>query len=144
MTKRNTKIAEAMKPYASMHSFTFLFFGEVEFSLQEVEAWTKVLGPIGKVKVVNTAKNGFEDHTEKGGRRYGYNYMCKFYAMDIYSYLAEYDYYMRLDTDSYMLPLKYDIWNWTQTNNVEYGYASRKIEVNINSYFLSLLPILII
>ena len=131
--RRNAKVASAMKPYAKAHSFTFIFFSESVFPQQDVESWKNVLGGIGEIKVVNTASNGFEDHTEKGGRRYGYNYMCKFYAMDIYSYLGEYDYYMRLDTDAYLMPLQYDIWDWIYRNHVEYGYASRKIEAHVET-----------
>jgi hypothetical protein len=48
--------------------------------------------------------------------------------LDLYDYLDEYDYYLRLDTDDFIVKLQVDIFNWVERNEVEYGYAIRKIE----------------
>ena len=37
-SKRNAKVAAAMKPYAKAHSFTFIFFSEFSFPQQEVDS----------------------------------------------------------------------------------------------------------
>lgn len=56
--------------------------------------------------------------------------MCKFFALDIYEYLREFDYYMRCDTDCYLRSMEYDIMRWAEESNLGYGFAVRKLEAH--------------
>jgi hypothetical protein len=56
--------------------------------------------------------------------------MCKFFSLDLYDYLHEYDYYMRVDSDNTIRSVDYDILKWAETSNVGYGFAMRKIEAH--------------
>ena len=88
--------------------------------------WKEVFKGVASVRYINTYKNGFS-----GKEKFGYKYMCKFFAMDIYEYLKDdYDYYMRCDTDCYLNKLDYDVMKWAEDNKVEYGFAMRKLEAH--------------
>ena len=122
---RNSAIAQRIRNYSHLYDFTIIFFSEKTFSSNEINEWTKTFDGIAKVKLINTESNGFNLK-----ERYGYKYMCKFFALDIYSYLKEYDYYMRIDSDCYLKSLTYDIFSWIETSKIEYGYALRKLEAH--------------
>jgi alpha 1,2-mannosyltransferase len=69
----------------------------------------------------------FKDNFPNMG--WGYRNMCNFFHSDIFSYLKEYDYYCRLDTDSYLISeLHYDIFTTMVENNFEYGYIGEVLE----------------
>jgi alpha 1,2-mannosyltransferase len=60
-----------------------------------------------------------------------YGGMCTFFGFDIFSYLDEmgYDYYARLDDDSYFLnPINYNIFEFMKDNNLTYGYLIKMLE----------------
>jgi hypothetical protein len=67
LTSRNKAIVRIMKPYASVHDVTALFFSEFPFPVNEVNAVTKAFKDVAQVKFVNTADRGFA-----GKERYGY------------------------------------------------------------------------
>lgn len=126
ITKRNKKIAAKIRPFAKQHNITVLFFSEKEFTTAAVTSWRETFAGLATVRYINTASNGFELK-----QRYGYKYMCKFFALDIYDYLVkEYNYYMRVDTDCYLENLNYDIFKWAEDNKVEYSFAARKLEAH--------------
>lgn len=57
--------------------------------------------------------------------------MCKFFTVDLYDYITQYDYYLRVDSDNVIIPPRdknYDFFSWIENNNVEYGYILRKFE----------------
>ena len=57
----------------------------------------------------------------------GYRHMCRFHSGGIYrdSRLLKYDYYWRLDSDSYLYsPIEYDPFEYMKTNDKEYAYMS--------------------
>ena len=61
----------------------------------------------------------------------GYRHMCRFFSGELYTYsvLDNYDYYLRLDTDSYIhTPLNYDIFEWAKDNECYYGYISPAVQ----------------
>lgn len=61
----------------------------------------------------------------------GYRHMCRFFSGELYTYsvLKEYDYYLRLDTDSFIhTPLNYDIFEWAKENECYYGYIAPAIQ----------------
>lgn len=54
--------------------------------------------------------------------------MCKFFTVDLYDHIKDYDYYFRVDSDNVLVPPSYDIFNWVETHDIEYGYVVRKFE----------------
>ena len=122
---RNSALAKRIKPFANKHNITIIFFSESYFSPKEVNAWRKTFLNIAAVKLVNTAHLGFTLP-----ERFGYKYMCKFFALDLYDLIQEYDYYMRCDSDCYIKTLNYDIFEYTEIHNIEYGFAMRKLEAH--------------
>ena len=63
----------------------------------------------------------------------GYRHMCNFQAYGIYeTELKDYEYYLRLDSDSYILsPIDYDLFAYMKENDLSYCYMrDEEIEVN--------------
>jgi hypothetical protein len=122
---RNQLIAEKLRPYASKHNITVIIFSEEKFPNKLLAEWKAVYRGVATVRLIDTSSRGFST----GPERFGYKYMCKFFSFDIYDYLRDdYDYYMRVDTDCYLISVNYDILQWVQDNNVGYGFGMRKIE----------------
>jgi len=72
---------------------------------------------------------------EKGyyhqGFSLGYRHMCRFFTGFIYEQevLKDYEYYLRLDTDSFIhTPINYDIFDWAQKNECEYGFIQQAVQ----------------
>jgi hypothetical protein len=123
---RNTILIKKIKPYANLHNITIIFFSEMIFPSQSLINWRKQFKEVANVRLINTAQNGYNSE-----ERFGYKYMCKFFALDVYQYLKnEYEYYMRIDTDCYIDDMEYDIFQWAKDKNVEYGYSMRKLEAH--------------
>ena len=123
---RNAALASAMLPYATLHNISILFFSEDNFSDETVNEWKKsFVGVSDEVRLINVTNKGY--NTPKG-KKFGFKWMCKFFTVDIFEYLQDYTYYLRVDSDNILSPLSYDIFKWTETNNVEYGYVLRKLE----------------
>jgi len=63
----------------------------------------------------------------------GYRNMCRFFSGEFYKMeiIHNYEYYLRLDTDSYILtPLNYDIFEFAKQNDLIYGFCSPAIQVD--------------
>lgn len=59
----------------------------------------------------------------------GYRNMCRFFAGEFYHWLQEYDYYMRLDTDSFILDrISEDLFEIMQKNDYYYGYIPDAVQ----------------
>jgi len=138
MTKmRDFAMAKFIKPYATMYDFTVIYFSEFDLGEESLTQWKTLYEHVADVKVVNTRHLGFQPG-EGGERmaapkrkyRYGYNYMCKFFALDMYEFLQEYDYYLRCDTDCIFKTISHNIFDYVISRNIEYGYALRKIEAH--------------
>lgn len=56
---------------------------------------------------------------------FGYRNMCKFYFITLPQIMSDmkYDYYMRLDDDSFLLDSNIDIFKFMSTNEYDYGYV---------------------
>jgi hypothetical protein len=128
-TERNNNLASMFGPYAASHNITFVFFGEHRFPDASVMGWKKSLSHVGSVVIIDTRKDGWGDPRSKR-MVYGYKYMCKFYSIDMYRYISEYDYYMRVDTDVTIQKMEYDLMAWVEDQNLEYAYGTRKIEAH--------------
>jgi hypothetical protein len=60
----------------------------------------------------------------------GYRHMCRFWSGAIYNQpsMQEYDYYIRLDNDSFiMTKINYDVFHWAHKNNICYSYIEPAI-----------------
>ena len=61
----------------------------------------------------------------------GYRHMCRFFSGELYNntVIKEYDYYLRLDTDSFIhTPLNYDIFKWAEEVECYYGFIAPAIQ----------------
>lgn len=61
----------------------------------------------------------------------GYRHMCRFFSGELYNngVIKEYDYYLRLDTDSFIhTPLNYDIFKWAEEVGCYYGFIAPAIQ----------------
>lgn len=124
---RNSALVKALQPYANKHDITFIFFSEHTFDSALSSELTNQFKSIrAKVEFINTASRGFSQK-----ERFGYKYMCKFFAVDIFDYLRQrFDYYMRCDTDCYIKTMGYDLLQFVEENKVGYGFALRKLEAH--------------
>lgn len=126
LQQRNLQLMAKIKKYSHSHNITIILFSETQFPSGALERLEEEFRDIGGVRIVDTSKNGFN-----GADRFGYKYMCKFFAIDVYEYLKDdYDYYMRCDTDCYLSEMDYDIFQWVLDNHVSYGFSMRKIEAH--------------
>lgn len=63
----------------------------------------------------------------------GYRNMCRFFSGEFHKIeiLKKYKYYLRLDTDSYILsPLYYDIFQYAESTNLNYGYCEPAVQID--------------
>jgi len=69
----------------------------------------------------------------------GYRHMCNFQSYGIYdTVVGNYDYYLRLDSDSYLLSdIDYDMFEYMQDNDLVYGYLSQE-ETEVDSMCVDL------
>eukprot|EP01035_Chromulina_nebulosa_P026535 gene26535-34746_t len=81
--KRNKHIKDTISPYARSHDITLLFFSEKVFPSSALESWRTTFLNIASVQFINTKDRGYVSAPEK----FGYKYMCKFFALDMYDYL---------------------------------------------------------
>jgi len=126
IVKRNQNLAEKLRPYADKHNITVVMFSEKTFPPNALQSWRSTFRGVADVQLIDTSDRGFN-----APERYGYKYMCKFFSLDMYDYLrGQYDYYMRCDTDCYLMTVKFDILAWAEEHNVGYGFAMRKLEAH--------------
>ena len=125
MDKRNNLLVKKLRPYAQYHDITFIFFSEHDIPANVVQGWRNLFKSVGNVQYVNTYHLGFNNK-----KKFGYKYMCKFYSLDVYNLLKDYDYYMRCDSDCFIEQLEYDMLQWFENHDGGYGFASRKIEAH--------------
>lgn len=84
----------------------------------------------------------FED---KCGYDIGYRHMCQFFFSEIRNYIEEYDWYMRLDDDSFInSEINYNIFEFLENSNKVYGYVAEipewpPVVVNVDSFFLRII-----
>jgi len=127
---RNEAIAWRIKPYAAKHNLTVVFFSEVDVPKDSFQSWNRIFKGIADVKYINTAGKKLSKDEGGNDKGFGYKYMCKFFGIDMYEYLKDFDYYFRLDSDCYITRMKYDIFQWAEDHDLGYGYAARKLEAH--------------
>jgi len=93
-----------------------VIFQEVNFILPDYD--NKI-----KEKILTICPHPSE--TSRPGFSMGYRYMCDFFSGSLYEQklLKNYSYYIRLDTDSFILSkIKYDLFEWMEDKKCEYGF----------------------
>lgn len=123
---RNKKLSNILKPYADKHDITVIMFSEHKFDSAKIKSWQIAFDGVALVQVVDTSSRQFTPPAQP----FGYKYMCKFFAYDMYDYLKDYDYYLRCDNDCYIEKLNYDLLDYVAKNDVQYGFAVRKLEAH--------------
>ncbi len=59
----------------------------------------------------------------------GYRNMCRFFNSEFYKYLDKYDWYCRLDTDSFLIGKNhYDFFQFMDSANLQYGYIAEVLD----------------
>jgi hypothetical protein len=59
----------------------------------------------------------------------GYRNMCRFFNSEFYKYLDKYDWYCRLDTDSFITePINYDFFEFMKSYSFKYGYIAEILD----------------
>ena len=77
---RNEAIASKIKPFTQLYDFTIIFFSEKFISGETLTSWRQSFDNIAQVVTIDTSNRGFNG----GVTRYGYKYMCKFFALGKY------------------------------------------------------------
>ena len=91
----------------------------------------------------NTNDVEFEDGREE--YKIGYRHMCQLFFSEILSYIQGYDWYMRLDTDSFIeSSIDYDLFGYLDKNNKVYGYTAELAEwppvvIGMGEFFINLI-----
>lgn len=124
---RDRLIARILSEYASSNrSITIITFSEKTFPQTEMDEFSKIYANITgvSVKFIDTSEVGFNNNKH----RYGYKYMCRFFAIEMLHYLKDYDFYWRIDTDIFITRMPYNIFQWVEQNNLEHAYAHTYVE----------------
>jgi alpha 1,2-mannosyltransferase len=60
----------------------------------------------------------------------GYRHMCRFFSGEIFKHPAmqKYDNYLRLDTDSFIHKMDFDLFEFIEKNNIYYGYIEESVQ----------------
>lgn len=60
----------------------------------------------------------------------GYRHMCRLFSGEIFKHplIREYDNYLRLDTDSFIHKMEFDLFDFIEKNNVYYGYIEQAVQ----------------
>ena len=75
----------------------------------------------------------------------GYRHMCQFFFSEIRNYIKEYDWYMRLDDDSFIgSDINYNIFEYLENNNKVYGYVAEipewpPVVVGVDNFFIKII-----
>ena len=122
-TKRNEYLVQFLHKYRSNNrTVDVLMFSEFNLSSS---LWEHQFQGLAKYYEINIAHLGY---SSKRKEQYGYKFMCKFFMIDMYEYLLDYDFYMRLDTDCFLINADHNLFAWAEeTPNFQYswtGYAA--------------------
>lgn len=99
-----------------------------DFVFQEIEFVLPDYQPEIVRRIPQLFPHPTHDHP---GFSMGYRHMCDFFAGTIYSLpiMQNYEYYLRLDTDSYILsPVRYDVFDWMKKTGCEYGFIEEALQ----------------
>lgn len=127
-SKRNQLLANVIKrfspPSFEGRNITILIFSEKTFTPEQMTHWRNQFNATAHFQFIDTKQN----RNPYPHKPFGYEYMCRFFMIDMYEYLKPYDYYIRLDTDCLILSLEYNIFDWVEKNHIEYAWATSGME----------------
>lgn len=143
-------LAKLYENYKFIYDSDVIIFVENDFNQSEEQLISEkysnlkfnriILSPSIDLKIdVNTIP--FEDKTPFN---LGYRHMCQFFFSEVRNYIKEYDWYMRLDTDSFInSKIDYNIFKFLEDNNKVYGYVAEIPEwppavVDVDKFFLNI------
>ena len=105
-----------------------LIYKEIKFVLPDYPP--EILKEIPELYPHPTHQNGPIAYWHKGFTM-GYRHMCQFFFCDIFQYIKDYNYSMRLDTDSFIhTPLKYDIFKYMENMDAIYSYIEPAVQLD--------------
>jgi len=60
----------------------------------------------------------------------GYRHMCRLFSGEIFKHptIRNYDNYLRLDTDSFIHKMEFDLFDFIEKNNIYYGYIEQGVQ----------------
>jgi hypothetical protein len=125
---RNKLLRFQLQHFYQEHNFVFIFFSEAEID-EEIKVQILLeLCQLGDVQFIDSSK----DRYYLPNMTYGYSYMCKFYAIDMYPYLQALgiDYYLRIDSDCILREMRRDIFTFVERRQLDYAYIARKLEAH--------------
>jgi hypothetical protein len=122
MQKRNIALSKILKPFAHLHNITILMLSEYPFTNDVKKSFTKDIDGLGNIEYIDVS------HTKSNNVTHFYSWMCRFFSLYMYDFIKHYDYYIRVDSDIYIKSISYDIFQWVESNQIEYAYGIRKIE----------------
>lgn len=80
-------------------------------------------------------------HLGHKGFTIGYRHMCRFFSGGLYELpiMSNYNYYLRLDSDSFIhTPIKYDIFEFMQYGNYNYGFIAPAVQFDNSAVVIGL------
>jgi hypothetical protein len=112
--------------YLAEHPCDVIIFHEADLPASRIIELAKASGISAKCALVEFR------YTHAGApllskRDLGYRHMCRFFANELFQRpeLMDYEYYCRLDTDSYILsPIVFDLFEFAKAQAVDYGYIA--------------------
>lgn len=127
--KRNTLVRKNLDPDCK-HDLILFHEGNISEAEQEQR-----MSEIPKLKFIDISDRCFKlpdwiDPEGGNGRmngdkyeRIGYKHMCRFYSLQIFDYLDDYDYVMRLDDDGFIeTPVGFDLFEHMEEQGAEFLY----------------------
>lgn len=99
-----------------------ILFQEIEFALPEYSEEIRKRIPEFYPHATHTSHRGFS---------MGYRHMCDFFSGSLYEQpiLQGYEYYLRLDTDSFILSrIPFDIFAWMKSHDCEYSFIEPALQ----------------
>ena len=144
-----TSLKKLYSNYKCIYNSDVIVFIENDFSYDIINELEKLYNNLKFKRIeLNSSKNFNIDNIEfEDGRlefKIGYRHMCQLFFSEIYSYIQDYEWYMRLDTDSFIeSPIEYDLFDYLDKNNKIYGYTAELAEwppvvIGMGEFFINL------
>lgn len=109
--------------FNNQFDYPLLIFHEGNIQLNHQKVMQKLTPNITFVDISDRAFTLPANTPTVWQKNLGYKHMCKFYGIQIYDILSDYDYIWRLDDDSLISSkINYDVFRLMESNNYIYGY----------------------
>lgn len=136
--------------YKYVYNSDVIVFVENDFPVIVINQLEKMYNNLKFKYIELKSSNDFNiDKVEFEDDRYefkiGYRHMCQLFFSEILLYIQCYDWYMRLDTDSFIeSSIDYDLFGYLDKNNKVYGYTAELAEwppvvIGMGEFFINLI-----